>query len=301
MRTSTKWALLAGISAASLQVAGAAENAPAFSNEVDKASYSIGMFIGENFKTTGMEVNPDMVVQAIRDVTSEKPTRLTLSQAQQTIQNYQQASVRKMSERNAQIAEKNHKEGEAFLAENLKTAGIKTIDVSTPGFRTNQMQYLVIAEGSGDSPRNTDIVTVNYRGTLIDGKEFENSSNFSTPFRSPLLRLSRGWIEALSRMKPGSKWKIFVPSDLANAEKARPGVPPGSTLIYEIELVSFESPRAAMMPPGPPLTSDIVKVPSAEERKKGAQPEIIKAEDVARHIEAARKAAEANNSGTNRP
>jgi FKBP-type peptidyl-prolyl cis-trans isomerase FklB len=308
MRTMMRLALLAGMSAATLSWTASAmdpkafqRETPAFSNEVDKASYSIGMFIGENFKTTGMEINPDTLLQAIRDVTEDAPTRLTLSEAQRTIQSYQQASVKKMAERTAQIAEKNRMAEEAFFAENLRKPGVKTIDVVMPGIRTNQMQYLVLAEGSGESPKNTDIVTVNFRGTLLNGKEFENSSTFGTQPKSPLARLGRGWTEALTRMKTGDKWKVFMPSDLVNSDRSRAGVPPGSMLIYEIELVSFESPKAAMMPSGPPLTSDIVKVPSAEERKKGAQPEIIKAEDVARHIEAARKAAEANKPGTNQP
>jgi hypothetical protein len=120
-------------------------------------------------------------------------------------------------------------------------------------------------------------VTVNYRGTFIDGKEFDSSAKAGHPGQFTVGNVIRGWTEALMQMKAGSKWQLFVPSELAYGERGRPGIPPSSVLIFEIELISTEAP-----PPPAPLTSDIIKVPSAEEMKKGAKIEVIKPEDAAK-------------------
>ncbi|MBW8865533.1 MAG: FKBP-type peptidyl-prolyl cis-trans isomerase, partial [Verrucomicrobia bacterium] len=129
-----------------------------------------------------------------------------------------------------------------------------------------------------------DIVTVNYRGTLIDGSEFDSSYKRGQPAQFQVGGVIRGWTEALQKMKIGSKWKLFIPSELAYGEQGHPPVIPGnSTLIFEVELLDAKSPTPPpQATPVAPLTSDIIKVPSAEEMKKGAKIEVIKPEDAAK-------------------
>jgi len=134
------------------------------------------------------------------------------------------------------------------------------------------------------APSPTDLVEVNYRGTLIDGTEFDSSAKAGRPASFAVNGVIRGWSEALMRMKVGSKWQLFVPADLAYGEFGKqPNIGPNATLVFELELLSAKAP-----PPPPaaaaPLTSDIIKVPSAEEMKKGAKIETLKAEDVERMI-----------------
>jgi FKBP-type peptidyl-prolyl cis-trans isomerase FkpA len=140
------------------------------------------------------------------------------------------------------------------------------------------LQYKVITEGQGESPKAEDTVTVNYRGTLIDGTEFDSSYARNQPANFQANHVIKGWTEALQLMKPGSKWQLFIPADLAYGDMSRPKIPAGSTLIFEVELLSFKKPEAPA--PSQPLTSDIIKVPSAEELKKGAKIETIKPEDI---------------------
>jgi FKBP-type peptidyl-prolyl cis-trans isomerase FklB len=137
----------------------------------------------------------------------------------------------------------------------------------------------VLTDGFGDSPKAEDIVTVNYRGTLLDGTEFDNSNKRGQPAKFRVNGVIAGWTEALQKMKPGSKWQLFVPSNLAYGENGNQNIAPHATLLFDLELVSAEAPPPPP-PPAAPLTSDIIKVPSLEEMKKGAKIETIKAEDV---------------------
>jgi FKBP-type peptidyl-prolyl cis-trans isomerase len=170
-----------------------------------------------------------------------------------------------------ELAAKNKTEGDAFLGANKNQLGVQTLP--------DGLQYLVITNGTGEIPTAGDTVTVNYRGTLIDGTEFDSSYKRGQPATFPVGGVIRGWTEALQKMNAGSKWKLFVPSDLAYGPQGRPGIAPNAVLFFEVELLSVQHPN----PPSAansPLTSDIIKVPSAEEMKKGAQIETIKAEDV---------------------
>ena len=128
---------------------------------------------------------------------------------------------------------------------------------------------------------------MNYAGTLVDGTEFDSSYKRGQPASFPVGGVIRGWTEALQKMAVGSKWKLFIPSELAYGEQGRPGIPPASTLIFEVELLDAKAP--ATVAPAPPLTSDIIKVPSAEEMKKGAKIEVIKSEDAAKIQSGAKK------------
>jgi FKBP-type peptidyl-prolyl cis-trans isomerase FklB len=223
-------------------------------------------------------------------VLAGRDLKLTDQQAQEAWRSYQMESRTKQEEMRKQQTEKNKKEGEAFLAENKKEPGVKTHTVTLANGTTAEMQYKVITEGTGAMPKSNDTVTVNYKGTLINGKEFDSSAKHGgQPAKFQVNRVVRGWTEALQMMKVGSKWKIYLPSALAYEDRgAGPNIEPGSTLIFEMELVSTETP-APPPPPAPPqpLTSDIIRVPSAEELKKGAKIEVIKPEDLEKYTNAA--------------
>ncbi|MDW8310163.1 MAG: FKBP-type peptidyl-prolyl cis-trans isomerase, partial [Verrucomicrobiales bacterium] len=152
-----------------------------------------------------------------------------------------------------------------------------------PGIVTlpSGLQYTILADGDGPSPGPEDLVTVHYRGTLLDGTEFDRSPT-NKPVEFAVNAVIRGWSEALTRMKAGSKWKLFIPPQLGYGERgAPPKIGPNAALIFDVELVSFRTPPPPTNPPpAPPITSDIIKVPSLEEMKKGAKIEVIKAEDV---------------------
>jgi FKBP-type peptidyl-prolyl cis-trans isomerase FklB len=257
------------------------------STQKDKVSYSIGVSVGRNLKRGLYEVNVDTLADGIKDVLSGKEPKLTDAQSQEVMTAYQKELHAKQEELRAKqeqervkVAEKNKKAGEEFLAENKKKPGIKTKTVTLPDGTTAEMQYKIISEGSGPSPNTNDIVTVNYKGTLINGKEFDSTAKHGgQPLKRAANGLIRGWTEALTMMKPGAKWEIFVPSALAYRDMpAGQDIEPGSTLIFEMELVSFEPPPAPAQPQ--PLTSDIIRVPSQEELKKGAKIEVLKPEDV---------------------
>jgi FKBP-type peptidyl-prolyl cis-trans isomerase FklB len=158
------------------------------------------------------------------------------------------------------------------------------------------MQYKVLTEGTGPIPKSNDLVTINYRGTTITGKEIESTAKSGPMKRAVNALPMKGWSEALSMMKAGSKWALYLPAALAYGDRS---AEPGSTLIYELELVSSETPQPP--PPPQPLTSDIIRVPSAEELKAGAKVEVIKAEDLEKMTKAAAATNSAPTNATKKP
>ena len=243
-----------------------------FKDEKEKASYGVGVNIAGNIKRSGFEVDIDLVAAGLRDVLAGKEPRLTDAQAREAIQAHMQTS-RKLT------AEKNTKDGEAYLAENKKKPGVKTHTVTLADGKTAELQYKVVTEGTGRNPGSNDTVTVHYRGTLIDGKEFDSSAKRGQPAQFPVNRVIRGWTEALQLMKVGSKWELYIPAALAYGENGQPpNIQPGSTLVFEVELLNAEAPQPA--PASQPLTSDIIRVPSQDELKKGAQIQVIKPEEL---------------------
>jgi FKBP-type peptidyl-prolyl cis-trans isomerase FklB len=271
----------------------AATNAPKLSPEEQKhnMSYAIGTDIGNNLKRGGVELDMEVLTSAMKDAMGGKPSQLTDPQVREAINSYRQAAQAKQAETRRQTSEKNKKEGAAFLDENKKKPDIKTLEVKLQDGTTAEMQYKVLTEGTGAVPKTNDMVTVNYRGTLINGKEFDNSNKRPQPTKLQVNRVVRGWTEALGRMKVGSKWELYLPSTLAYGDNGYgPNIEPGSTLIFEMELNGVEAPAPPAPPsasPPAPLTSDIIKVPSAEELKKGAKIEVIKAEDLEKMTNAA--------------
>src|SRR5512135_1352983 len=215
---------------------------PAFAKEKtelktqkDKTSYAIGMNMAASVKTNAIDVDVDALVQGIRDSLTNKKMLLTEDEARTSLMALQKDLQAKMHEKTKVQSEKNKKEGEEFLAKNKGKEGVKTLP--------DGLQYRVIAEGKGKSPLATDTVTVNYRGTLIDGTEFDSSYKRGQPATFSVGGVIKGWTEALQLMKEGSKWQLFIPANLAYGESGTPGGPigPNAVLIFDVELISIKS------------------------------------------------------------
>ncbi len=213
--------------------AGGQEKNPALKNQKDKLSYTLGMEIGNNFKKQSIDVDPDILARGLKDVLSGSKTLLSEAEARETMMTFQKDMMAKHAEQMKVQGDKNKKEGEAFLAENKKKEGVKTLP--------SGLQYKVIKAGTGKKPKATDTVTVNYRGTLIDGTEFDSSYKRGQPATFPVTGVIPGWTEALQLMQEGSKWQLFIPSDLAYRDRgAPPNIGPNATLIFEVELISVQ-------------------------------------------------------------
>ncbi len=202
-------------------------------NDLDRASYSIGLSLGQDFKARGIKINPDIIAMGISDVLEGKETLLSQEEAIAALQKLQELAAAKQQETMAKMAETNKAEGAAFLAENAKREGVVTTD--------SGLQYEIITEGTGSTPEASDQVTVDYRGTFIDGSEFDSSYERGEPVSFSVDGIIPGWTEALLMMKEGAKWKLYVPSDLAyGAQGAPPVIEPNKTLVFEVELKSIE-------------------------------------------------------------
>ncbi|HKS37658.1 MAG TPA: FKBP-type peptidyl-prolyl cis-trans isomerase [Verrucomicrobiae bacterium] len=251
-----------------------------------KVSYGIGVNLGSQWRQQEVDVDVDLILKGMKDAMAGKETLMTEAEVRQALTAFQQEHRARQMEKRKQLGEKNKTDGEKFLAENKTKAGVKTVEVTLPDGKKSELQYKVLAEGSGASPRSNDTVTVHYRGTLIDGTEFDSSAKTGQPLVRPANALIRGWTEALQLMKPGAKWQLFIPSELAYGERGSgQQIAPNAALIFDVELLSFAPPpQASAVQPGsqPVVTSDIIKVPSKEELEKGAKIEVIKAEDVER-------------------
>jgi FKBP-type peptidyl-prolyl cis-trans isomerase FklB len=259
-----------------------------FKDQKEQMSYSIGMSIAKNIKQGEIDLDMDVLAGAMRDFVAGKAMRMTDTEMMQGIRAYQTTSTAKREEERIKTAEKNRKLGDEFLAENKKKEGVKTLTVTLPGGKTAEMQYKIITEGTGAIPKSNDVVEVKYLGKTIDGKEFDNSSKRGPgPVKMMVSRAAyKGWSEAWQNMKVGSKWELYIPSTLARGDRPiPPDVEAGSTLIYEMELAGIAPPPAPRTNAPAPLTSDIIRVPSTEEIKKGAKPEIIKAEDAEKKMQ----------------
>ncbi len=259
-------------------------------DEKARVSYAIGMNNGHNWQQQGLELDVDVYARGLKDGMAGGTMLMTPEQAQETLQKFQAEFKTKQMAKRAEQTVKNKSDGEAFLAANKKKAGVKTIAAMNQEGQPSELQYLVLTNGSGATPTAADVVKVNYAGTFIDGTEFDSSYKSGHPTEFQVGGVIKGWTAALQQMKVGSKWKLFVPADLAYGEGGRPGIPPNSTLIFEVELLESKSPAPPIQPtPVAPLTSDIIKVPSAEEMKKGAKIEVIKPEDAAKAMQKSAK------------
>ena len=249
-----------------------ADNAPQLTDEKSRISYAIGMMLGQNFfKRNNLDTNSvdmDVVAQAMKTVQTDGTPLMTALEMQTTIKDFQQKMMAKQKAVLAQEAAKDKADGLAFLSANKNNPGVITLP--------DGLQYQVITNGTGAVPGPNDQVSVNYRGTLVNGQEFDSSYRRGQPAQFPVNGVIHGWTEALEKMPVGSKWKLFIPSELAYGDMPRPGIPPNSVLIFEVELLSIKS-----QPQPEPQTSDIIKVPSAEGMKRGEKIEVINAKTAA--------------------
>ena len=211
-----------------------AEDQLPLKTQEEKISYIIGTDIGNNFKKQGIDIDPDILIKGLKDSLGGNKLLLNEKEISDIMTAFKQEFMTKQAVASSLQSEKNKKEGEAFLTENKKKEGIKTLP--------SGLQYKVITEGTGRSPKATDTVTVNYRGTLIDGTEFDSSYKRGQAASFPVNGVISGWVEALQLMKEGAKWQLFIPSNLAYGEKGAGSGPigPNATLVFEVELISIK-------------------------------------------------------------
>ena len=207
-----------------------------------KISYSLGQFIGRDFKQKSLTVDTTTFSQGLKDALAEK-SLLTDGQIAEAMQAFQQQMMAKQQELMAKqqgggggtsaLGEKNAKAGQAFLAENKTKPGILTLP--------SGLQYKVIKEGTGKTPKTADTVEVHYQGTLLDGTKFDSSYDRGQSISFGVTGVIKGWTEILQKMKVGSKYQVFIPSDLAYGVRGNmPDIPPNSTLIFDIELLGVK-------------------------------------------------------------
>src|SRR5215831_5404125 len=209
---------------------------PQLKDQKEKASYSIGHELGSSLKKGNMDVNVDILTKGLRDGLSGAKSALTDEQIKETMTAFQKEMMEKQKQAEKEKGEKNAAEGEKFLAENKKKDGVKTT--------ASGLQYKVQKEGSGESPKETDTVVVNYRGTLLDGTEFDSSFKRNEPATFPVNRVIKGWTEALLMMKPGAKYQLWFPSALEYGDRGvGKDIGPNSTLVFDVELLSIKPPE----------------------------------------------------------
>jgi FKBP-type peptidyl-prolyl cis-trans isomerase FklB len=200
-----------------------------------EGSYSLGLSVGQGLRQMSIDANSistDRLMQGVRDALSGKVKYGPANQ---------QSIKAMIAAARTQIGDKNHAAARAFLARNGKKNGIVTT--------ASGLQYQVLKAGQGSMPKPGDTVTVNYRGTLLSGTEFDSSFKRGQPATFPVDRVIPGWQEALKLMKPGAKWRLFVPPTLAYDLNSPPPIPPGSLLIFDVDLVGIQAPQPAPQPP----------------------------------------------------
>lgn len=201
-------------------------------SEQQKTSYSLGYNIGRDFSQKQLDIDPDVLMRGMKDALSGNTTALSEEEMRQAMMDLQKKMMAKQQEQVKELADKNEQEGKAFLAENRQKEGVKTT--------MSGLQYKVISKGAGKKPGRDDKVTVNYRGRLLDGTEFDSSYRRNKPATFQVGGVIPGWTEGLQLMKEGAKWQLFIPAKLAYGEKgAGPMIGPNSTLIFDVELISI--------------------------------------------------------------
>ena len=201
-------------------------NAQNLNTEMEKVSYSLGVNVAKSVKNQGLtSIDSEAIAQAFTDVFEGNELKISEQESNLVLQDYFGKLAKEAQSANVEA-------GQKFLAENAKRNGVTTTATG--------LQYEVLTEGSGDSPKETDQVTVHYHGTLIDGTVFDSSVERGQPATFPVNGVIPGWVEALQLMKPGAKYKLFIPSNLAYGERGAGGsIGPNATLIFEVELISI--------------------------------------------------------------
>jgi FKBP-type peptidyl-prolyl cis-trans isomerase FklB len=220
--------------AAKTAAAAKTQTAPALTTQKDKFSYALGMNLGTNLHKQSVPVDPNILLRGLKDALAGGKTALTEDQARAALMEVQNEMRKKQQEEMHAAGEASKKEGDAFLAANKAKEGVVTLP--------SGLQYKILTQGTGPKPTATDSVVCNYRGTLINGTEFDSSYKRGEPTTFPVSGVIKGWTEALQLMPVGSKWQLFVPSDLAYGERSPgPEIAPDSTLIFEVELLSIQN------------------------------------------------------------
>ncbi|MGE5252468.1 MAG: FKBP-type peptidyl-prolyl cis-trans isomerase [Planctomycetaceae bacterium] len=210
-----------------------AQEKPALKDQKEKISYIIGRDIGAKLKEQSVDIDPDILARGIKDGLSGARPLLSGPEAREVMTAFEKELRAKQETARKAAGEKNKKEGEAFLAENKKKEGVKTLP--------SGLQYKVIRPGTGKKPKATDTVTTHYKGTLIDGTEFDSSYKRGKPATFAVNGVIPGWTEALQLMEEGAKWQLFIPPNLAYGERgAGQVIGPQATLIFEVELISIQ-------------------------------------------------------------
>ncbi|HET8887372.1 MAG TPA: FKBP-type peptidyl-prolyl cis-trans isomerase [Candidatus Angelobacter sp.] len=222
----------------------------------EKASYAIGMNLGGGLHRQNIDVDTASLVQGLKDALSGNKTLLTEEEARAALMQLQSEMQAKMQAKQAQEGEANKKEGDAFLAANKTKEGVVTLP--------SGLQYKILKEGSGPKPTATDSVVCNYKGTLINGTEFDSSYKRGEPATFPVTGVIKGWTEALQLMPVGSKWELFIPADLGYGPRGTPGGPigPNSTLVFEVELMSIKEKPPAPDKVPPPAEAPATPTPA---------------------------------------
>ena len=223
-----KTGLLLGIIAVSFSLSAHAKDTATFKTEKEKFSYSVGYQLGQNLKRQKLDIDPKITAQGMQHGIGDAAPKMKPDDMRNSIQTYQQKEQEKIEVQ----AKKNQALGEAFLAENKKKEGVTTLE--------SGVQYKVITEGKGKKPKSSDTVVAHYRGTLINGTEFDSSYKRNSPATFPVQGVIRGWQEVLPLMKAGSKWEVYIPSELGYGPRGTGGtIGPNEVLIFEIELLSI--------------------------------------------------------------
>ncbi len=226
-----RWIAVVGMIFLASQVS--AQESQTLKSEKEKISYIIGMDIGSNFKKQSVEVDPDALVRGLKDALSGAKSQLSDQEARDTMASFEKKMRAQQEETRKAVGEKNKVEGEKFLAENKSKEGIQTLP--------SGLQYKVITPGKGKKPQFTDTVIAHYRGTLIDGTEFDSSYRRGQPASFPVSGVIRGWTEALQLMEEGAKWQLFIPPNLAYGDRgAGQIIGPNAVLVFEVELISIQ-------------------------------------------------------------
>lgn len=217
---------------------------PGLPTQKDKVSYAIGMNVGKGLNQNSIEVDPNFVLQGLKDAMAGGKTLMTDEQAQATMVQLQTEVRERAMAKRQQEAAANKKEGDAFQAANKTKPGV----VALP----SGLQYKVLKQGTGPKPTIDDVVVCNYRGTLINGKEFDSSYKGGEPAKFPVKGVIKGWTEALQLMPVGSKWELVLPPDLAYGEQgAGATIAPNETLLFEVELLSIAPKEQQAKPQSP--------------------------------------------------
>ena len=207
--------------------------APVLNTKKEKVSYAIGADLGGKLKSSSIDVDPAILTRALKDSLTGAKSAMTDDEIRATLTDLTKDLQAKQATLNKEKSDKNKKDGEAFLAANKTKEGV----VALP----SGLQYKIIKAGTGPKPTAADTVVCNYKGTLIDGKEFDSSYKRGQPATFPVGGVIKGWTEALQLMPVGSTWQLFIPSDLAYGDRqAGPDITPGATLVFEVELMSIQ-------------------------------------------------------------